>query len=82
MHPDELREPCHDHSVRAEWRRRIEAYLARRRLSLHPRKTYVVATAEPTAFLGYVLLPNRRRRLPEDNVRRFRNRLRGLLAAA
>ena len=27
---------------------------------------------------GFVLLPGGRRRLPEDNVRRFRNRLRGL----
>ena len=30
------------------------------------------------AVAGYVLLPNGRRRLPEDNVRRFRNRLRGM----
>ena len=67
-----------DPAVLAEWRGRIGTYLARRRLSLHPRKTYVAATAEPTAFLGYVLLPNGRRRLPEDNVRRFRNRLRSM----
>ena len=65
-------------AVLAEWRRCIGEYLARRRLSLHPRKTYTAATAEPTAFLGYVLLPNGRRRLPEDNVRRFRNRLRSM----
>ena len=57
-----------DPAVLEEWRRRIAAYLARRRLSLHPRKTYVAATAEPTTFLGYVLLPNGRRRLPEDNA--------------
>ena len=67
-----------DPAVLAQWRARIEAYLARRRLSLHPRKTYVAATAQPTTFLGYVLLPGGRRRLPEDNVRRFRNRLRGM----
>ena len=67
-----------DPAVLEEWRGRIGAYLARRRLSLHPRKTYVAATAEPTTFLGYVLLPNGRRRLPEDNVRRFRNRLRSM----
>ena len=36
------------------------------------------ATAEPTTFLGYVLLPNGRLRLPGDNVRRFRNRLRSM----
>ena len=67
-----------DPAVLAQWRARIEAYLARRRLSLHPRKTYVAATAVPTTFLGYVLLPDGRRRLPEDNVRRFRNRLRSM----
>ena len=67
-----------DPAVLAEWRVRVDAYLARRRLSLHPRKTYVAPTAEPTTFLGYVLLPDGRRRLPEDNVRRFRNRLRSM----
>ena len=35
-------------------------------------------TAEPAVFLGLVLLPDGGRRLPEDNVARFRNRLRGL----
>ena len=33
--------------VLAGWHERIEKYLARRRLSLHPVKTYVVPTAEP-----------------------------------
>jgi retron-type reverse transcriptase len=66
-----------DASVLEEWRRRIADYLGSRRLSLHPRKTVIRPTAEPTAFLGYVLAPGRRR-LPEDNVRRFRNRWRGL----
>ena len=60
------------------WRRRAVAYLAGRRLSLHPGKTRIVQTSEPAEFLGYVLLPGGRRRLPETNVRRFRNRLRGL----
>ncbi len=60
------------------WRRRAAAYLAVRRLSLHPAKTHVARTSEPAEFLGYVLLPGGRRRLPETNVRRFRNRLRGL----
>ena len=67
-----------DPAVLAEWRERIGAYLARRRLSLHPRKTYPAPTAEPTTFLGFVLLPDGRRRLPEGNVRRFRNRLRSM----
>lgn len=61
-----------------EWRRRLIRYLEGRRLRLHPRKTVVAATAEPALFLGFVLLAGGRRRLPEDNVRRFRNRLRGL----
>ena len=61
-----------------EWRRRIAAYLAGRRLRLHPRKTRIVETARPAEFLGFVLLPGGWRRLPEGNVRRFRNRLRGL----
>lgn len=67
-----------DAEVLGQWRERIGGYLARRRLSLHPRKTMIVSTGEPAPFLGYVLLPGGGRRLPEDNVRRFRNRLRGL----
>ncbi|MBM3559755.1 MAG: RNA-directed DNA polymerase [Alphaproteobacteria bacterium] len=67
-----------DAAVLAEWRRRIESWLGRRRLSLHPGKTFAAPTAAPAAFLGYVLLPGGVRRLPDDNVRRFRNRLRGL----
>ncbi len=61
-----------------EWRRRLARFLERRRLRLHPRKTMIQPTTEPVRFLGFVLLPGGRRRLPEDNVRRFRNRLRGL----
>lgn len=61
-----------------KWRARIEAFLARRRLALHPRKTRIRATCEPARFLGYVLLPDGGRRLPEDNVNRFRGRLQGL----
>jgi RNA-directed DNA polymerase len=67
-----------DPTVLAEWRARIARYLEGRRLKLHPRKTAILATAEPSAFLGFVLMPGGRRRLPEDNVARFRNRLRGL----
>ena len=66
-----------DPAVLAQWRDRIAAWLARRRLSLHPRKTVIQHTAYPTAFLGYVVWPDGRR-LPEETVRRFRNRLRGL----
>jgi retron-type reverse transcriptase len=67
-----------DPAVLAEWQARITAYLARRRLSLHPGKTLISSNEAPATFLGFVLLPGGRRRLPEGNVRRFRNRLRGL----
>ena len=62
----------------AEWRRRIKRFLEGRRLRVHPDKTHVAPSSEPATFLGFVLLPGGRRRLPEANVRRFRNRLRGL----
>ena len=69
----------HDDPGRLEdWRRRIARFLEGRRLRLHPRKTRIAGTEEPAEFLGLVLLPGGRRRLPEENVRRFRNRLRGL----
>lgn len=66
-----------DPAVLDAWRQRIAGYLAGRRISLHPRKTVIRPAAEPAAFLGYVVAPGRRW-LPEDNVRRFRNRWRGL----
>ena len=67
-----------DPGVLADWQRRIDRYLEGRRLRPHPDKTYISEASAPAKFLGYVLLPGGRRRLPEDNVRRFRNRLRGL----
>lgn len=66
-----------DSAVLAEWQMRIGRFLEGRRLKLHPQKTYIAATIDPTPFLGYILEPGCRK-LPEDNVRRFRNRLRGL----
>ena len=57
------------------WREHIARYLQGRRMLLHPDKTRIAATTEPATFLGFVLLPGGYRRLPEDNVRRFRNRL-------
>lgn len=69
----------HDDRAQLEaWREAISAHLAKRRLSLHPKKTRIVSTKEPAPFLGYVLEPKGRRRLPEENVRRFSGRLRGL----
>jgi hypothetical protein len=38
----------------------------------------IVPTTGPATFLGMVLVRPRLRRLPEENVARFRNRLRGL----
>jgi len=67
-----------DPQVLEQWRIKIARYLEGRRLVLHPGKTHVVPCAEPAGFLGFVLHGNGHRRLPEDNVRRFRNRLRGL----
>jgi retron-type reverse transcriptase len=67
-----------DPAMLAAWRLRIENYLVDRRLKLHPRKTEILRCAEPPRFLGFQLYADGRRRLPEDNVRRFRNRLRGL----
>ena len=67
-----------DLAVLEEWRRRIDCFLEGRRLRLHPRKTEIVSTQDPAEFLGFVLLDDGGRRLPEANVRRFRNRLRGL----
>jgi len=60
------------------WQTQIATFLEARRLRLHPRKTFIVPTTMPAEFLGFVLLPDGRRRLPEDNVRRFRGRLRAL----
>ncbi len=69
----------HDDRERLEeWRDRLARFLEGRRLRLHPRKTLIQPTAETATFLGFVVLSGGRRRLPEDNVRRFRNRLRGL----
>lgn len=67
-----------DPACLADWRRQITRYLEGRRLLLHPRKTWIARTSKPTDFLGFRLMGPGWRRLPEDNVRRFRNRLRGL----
>jgi retron-type reverse transcriptase len=67
-----------DPAVLENWRQRIARFLERRRLKLHPRKTMILPSDEPAEFLGYVLAPRGRRQLPEANVRRFRNRLRGM----
>lgn len=69
----------HDNpAVLAGWQSRIDHYLAGRRLKLHSRKTKILSCAEPSQFLGLELYADGHRSLLEDNVRRFRNRLRGL----
>ena len=77
-----------DPGVLGVWRAQIQRYLEGRRLRLHPRKTVILRTDRPSVFLGFELRPgtriskgfktHSRRRLPEDNVARFRGRLRGL----
>lgn len=63
-----------DPAVLAAWRGRMQDFLARRRLVLHPRKTVIESTQVPAAFLGYVLHPSHRALAP-DNVARFKRRL-------
>jgi hypothetical protein len=58
-----------------DWRSRIAEYLSQRRLRLHPTKTEIVRTQEPSQFLGFVTYPNGYRRLPDENVTRFVKRL-------
>lgn len=67
-----------DPGVLAEWKLRIAHYLEGRRLRLHPDKTHIAPSAVSSQFLGFVLHADGGRSLPEDNVERFRNRLRGL----
>jgi len=69
----------HDNpTVLCGWRTRIDQFLGGRRLRLHPEKTRIVATAEPAHFLGFMLHEDGGRMLPEENVHRFRGRLRSL----
>ncbi len=67
-----------DPGVLAGWREQIARFLEGRRLKLHPRKTVILPTTTPAEFLGYVLMPDGVRRLPEANVTRFRCRLRAM----
>jgi retron-type reverse transcriptase len=61
-----------------QWRRRIDAFLAGRRLKLHPRKTVILPTGAPSTFLGFELAPGGHRRLPEEGLARARRRLRSI----
>ena len=46
-----------DPAVQAQWRRRITLSGGAPSLRLHPRETVILATAEPSAFLGFVPIP-------------------------
>lgn len=59
-------------------RRSMERFLGELRLVLHDRKTQVQPCRSGVPFLGFVLLPNGRRKLQRGCVRRFRKRLRRL----
>ena len=67
-----------DQATLEAWRLELDRFLRGRRLLLHPRKTTILPTCAPAPFLGFVLSPFAHRLLPEENVRRFRSRLRGL----
>ncbi len=67
-----------DPGVLAERQMRIARFLDGRRLRLHPGKTVILSTGTAADFLGFTLAAQGLRRLPDDNVRRFCNRLRGL----
>ena len=60
-----------DPDVLNNWRERLKGYLTGRRLSLHHTKTFIAPIWVPASFLGFELLPDGCRRLPEGNVRRF-----------
>jgi hypothetical protein len=70
-----------DPDVLMAWRARIECFLEGRRLKLHPRKTHIQPTDAPSEFLGLVLHSTGKRALPEANVRAFKGRLKGMIAA-
>ncbi|MDX2158725.1 MAG: RNA-directed DNA polymerase [Hyphomicrobiaceae bacterium] len=67
-----------DPAVLSDWQSRIVRYLYGRRLKVHPDKSFISSTRNSATFLGFVLHADGGRSLPDDNVARFRNRLRGL----
>lgn len=71
---------ANDVSILHEVQARMSQWLAGRRLRLHPLKTQIQPTAEPSPFLGYELAPGSRR-LVAANVARFRQRLDALRLA-
>jgi RNA-directed DNA polymerase len=64
-----------------DWQRQISQFLDPRRLLLHPRKTSISPTASPQLFLGMLLYPGGRRRLPQSHVDRAAGRIHALRVA-
>lgn len=60
---------------------RMAQFLDKRRLMLHPRKTSISACSEPQPFLGMVLYPNGKRRLPQAHLDRAVGRIHALRVA-
>lgn len=69
-----------DRDQLAEWRRRIEEYLASLRLQIHPVKSQLFETRLGVSFVGYHVLPEKIR-VRNDNLRRARKRLKGMQTA-
>ena len=67
-----------DPIVLRQWRARLVTWLAGRRLVLHPGKSLIVSTRERMNFLGIELAADLPRRLADENVQRFRLRLRSM----
>jgi retron-type reverse transcriptase len=66
-----------DRDFLAEARSKIEAYLAKLRLKIHPIKSQLFATKHSATFLGFRILPDRIR-VRNSNLHRGRRRLRRL----
>ena len=66
-----------DRDFLAKARRKIEAYLAKLRLKIHPIKSQLFATKYSATFLGFRILPDRIR-VRNSNLHRGRRRLRKL----
>ncbi len=60
---------------------RLAAFLAQRRLLLHPRKTHLQSTFAPTQFLGFDLPTKGEVRLPKANVDRLMDKVRKMRRA-
>jgi retron-type reverse transcriptase len=58
-----------------EWHEQISLHLAQHRLRLNPKRTHLTPCSTAHRFLGQIILRSHRR-LPGENVRRFKKRLR------